>query len=79
MPRAANAVGLGQPSAIRREPTLLTDLQTMALDNPGRGWTKPPRSSPGSRPFRQLQTDLDDWNLATDQKSTALGVALQRP
>src|SRR5215469_682889 len=46
---------------------LLTDLLTAALDNNGYSWTKPPSASPASRPVRQLRTDLDGRNLATDQ------------
>jgi len=36
---------------------------------PGYSWTRQPPTAPASRPVRQLRTDLDGWNLATDQKA----------
>lgn len=47
---------------------MLTDLLTTDLDNYGCSWTRPPPpSAPVSRSVGQLRTDLDSWNLATDQ------------
>jgi hypothetical protein len=45
---------------------LLTDLLTADLENPGCNWTRHPSTASASRPVRQLRTDLDGWNLATD-------------
>lgn len=47
---------------------LLTDLLTTDVDNPGSRWTRPRSTIPVSMPVRQLQTDLDSPDLATDQK-----------
>lgn len=47
---------------------LLTDLLIADLDNHGHGRTEPPSATPASRPARQLQTGLDEPDLATDQK-----------
>jgi hypothetical protein len=41
----------------------------MDLDNLGCGWTRRPPKSSASRHIRQLRTDLDGPNLATDQKA----------
>jgi hypothetical protein len=38
------------------------------MDSSGCSWTKPSSVTPASRPVRQLRTDLDGRNLATDQK-----------
>src|SRR5262245_37184309 len=48
---------------------LLTVLLTADLDNPGYSWTRQPPTAPATRPVRQLRTDLDGRNLATDQKA----------
>jgi len=49
-------------------PILLTDLLTTAVDDPEYSWTTHPPATFVSRLIRQLRTDLDDPNLATDQK-----------
>ena len=50
-----------------REPILLTDLLTTAMDDSGCAWARLLSESPASRLIRQLRTDLDSPNLATDQ------------
>jgi hypothetical protein len=47
---------------------LLTDLLIAAMNNPGCGWIRRHSATP-SRPNGHLWTDLDGWNLATDQKA----------
>jgi hypothetical protein len=46
---------------------LLTDLLTTAVDGPGHGRISHRPKTPMSRHIRQLRTNLDDPNLATDQ------------